>query len=83
MSVLSESYKLLKETGMTDEEVIAHLSAIEKKMQDHCVSKIDFEKRMIGIDQNFINLEKSLHRSILFVISSLSALMTILKFIKT
>jgi hypothetical protein len=46
-------------------------------------SKIDFEKRMIGIDQNFINLEKSLHRSILFVISSLLALMTILKFIKT
>jgi hypothetical protein len=65
MNAISESVRILREAGVNEKQMLAHLEVIEQNMREHAVSPQNFNnfrtemsEKFIKIDERFIKIEE-------------------------
>jgi hypothetical protein len=68
MNAISESVRILREAGVNEKQMLAHLEVIEQNMREHAVSpqifgefRIEMGEKFIKIDAKFNELETNLN----------------------
>jgi predicted transcriptional regulator len=65
MNALSESVRILREAGVNEKQMLAHLEVIEQNMREHAVSpqtfndfRTEMSEKFIKIDERFNKIEE-------------------------
>ena len=65
MNAISESVRILREAGVNEKQMLAHLEVIEQNMREHSVSpqifnefRIEVNDRFNKVDEKFIKIEE-------------------------
>jgi GTP cyclohydrolase II len=65
MNAISESVRILREAGVNEKQMLAHLEVIERNMREHAVSpqifnefRIEVNDRFNKVDEKFIKIEE-------------------------
>jgi hypothetical protein len=68
MNAISESVRILREAGVNEKQMLAHLEVIEQNMRQHAVSpqifgdlRVEMGEKFIKIDAKFNELETNLN----------------------
>jgi predicted nucleic acid-binding Zn-ribbon protein len=53
MNAISESVKILRDAGLNEKQLLAHLEVIERNMREHAVSPQEFNEFRIEVKNEF------------------------------